>query len=441
VNALVDTVHLTDSFVQQGLLSGGYVQVTANESYLDQNAPGNILNPSVAPVVGITIRHQFLQAFGVAVNRRFITVAEKQIGAARESFRSQLLNTVASVLNLYWGLVAAEDELAVRQRAFDAATKFLDDTKKQIALGAVARSDIYRAEADLSTRKQDLSIAQVNVQQQESLIKNTLSLSGMEDPMIAAADIVPLDRVDIPAQEELPGLRDLLNRALSKRPDVALAKISDQTGAITALGSQNTLLPFLVGLFSTTSSGLAGVATPSGGADNYYVGGLGTALGQVFRRNFPSQRAVVGFQALFENRMAQADDAIDQLQIRQGDLVERRNLNQIVVDISNQMIALRQARSRYAQADSTRALQEQLLEKEQQMFSYGAAQISDVVLARNTLLAAQVTETQARAAYARARVALDQVLGETLEKNHVSLDEGLNGRVARESKAPEAAKK
>lgn len=440
VDALVDTVHVANSFVQQGLLSGGYVQVTANESYLSQNALSNILNPSVAPVVGITIRHQFLQAFGVAVNRRTITVAEKQIGAARESFRSQLLNMVASVLNLYWGLVAAEEELTVRQRAFEAAQKFLDDTKKQISLGAVARSDIYRAEADLSTRNQDLSIAQVAVQQQESLIKNTLSLNGMEDPMIAAADIVPLDRVDIPAQEELPGLRDLLNRALSKRPDVMLAKISDETGVITALGSQNTLLPFLVGLFSTTASGLAGTATP-GAADNYYVGGLGTALGQVFRRNFPSQRAVVGFQALFENRMAQADDAIDQLQLRQGDLVERRNMNQIVVDISNQMVALRQARSRYAQADSTRALQEQLLEKEQQMFSYGAAQISDVVLARNTLLAAQVTETQARAAYARARVGLDQVLGETLEKNHVSLDEGLNGRVTRESKAPEAAKK
>jgi outer membrane protein TolC len=81
-------------------------------------------------------------------------------------------------------------------------------------------------------------------------------------------------------------------------------------------------------------------------------------------------------------------------------------------------------------------LQEQLLDKEQQMFSFGAAQITDVVAARSTLLAAQVAETQARAAYAHARVALDQVLGETLEKNHVSLGDGLNGHVARESKLP-----
>ena len=67
---------------------------------------------------------------------------------------------------------------------------------------------------------------------------------------------------------------------------------------------------------------------------------------------------------------------------------------------------------------------------------FGAAQISDVVGARSALLGSQIAETQARAAYARARVALDQVLGETLEKNHVSLDEGLNGRVKRESRLP-----
>src|ERR1035441_7994945 len=115
-----------------------------------------------------------MKDIGVAVNRRFITVAEKQIGGARETFRSQLLNTVASVLNLYWALVAADDERRVRQNAVEAAQKFLDDTKKQISLGAVARSDIYRPESDLSTRRQELAISQVNVEQQESALKNVL---------------------------------------------------------------------------------------------------------------------------------------------------------------------------------------------------------------------------------------------------------------------------
>ena len=100
------------------------------------------------------------------------------------------------------------------------------------------------------------------------------------------------------------------------------------------------------------------------------------------------------------------------------------------------MIALRQARSRYSQAVDTRKLHVQQLEKEQQMFSYGTATITGVVAARTVLLGAQLTEVQALAAYGRARVALDQTLGETLETNHVSLDEALNGSVTRESKLP-----
>jgi hypothetical protein len=49
---------------------------------------------------------------------------------------------------------------------------------------------------------------------------------------------------------------------------------------------------------------------------------------------------------------------------------------------------------------------------------------------------AQISEANALAAYARARISLDQVLGETLEKNHISLEEGLAGHVERPSQIP-----
>src|SRR5579871_1740190 len=434
--ALVNTEHIFNSAFTQGLITGGILQIAGNESYLEQNAPTNLLNPSVAPVVQIYIQHSLAQGFGIAVNRRNITISEMQVGGARETFRSQLLNTTANVLNFYWALVAADDELRIRRNAVDAAQKFLEDTKKQISLGATARSDVYRPESDLSARQQELAISLVNVQQRESDLKNVISRNGTEDPLVDAIDIVPLDHVQVPADEELPGLRDLLARALAKRPDVALAKLSDQTGVINALGSRNTLLPNLRGTYQTWNIGQDGKAAPGANVDSYFIGGLGTALGQVFRRNFYNQREALNFSIPLWNRQAQADDAIDQLSLRQGDLVERRNMNAIVVAISNQMIALRQARSRYRQAVDSRSLQEQLLEKEQQMFSFGTAQPADVVAARASLLAAQLTELQAIAAYGNAKVGLDQVLGETLETNHVSLEEALAGHVTRDSKLP-----
>jgi hypothetical protein len=62
-----------------------------------------------------------------------------------------------------------------------------------------------------------------------------------------------------------------------------------------------------------------------------------------------------------------------------------------------------------------------------------------LIVDQRTLVAAQISEVNAMANFARARVSLDQVLGETLEKNRISLDEGLNGRVAGESRLPSQA--
>ncbi len=433
IDSIVDTRHNIDSFVQDGLLSGGYVQVTANESYLKENAPSDYLNPAVLPVAQVYLSYNLLQGFGTGVNGRFIRVAEKNIPAAQETFRSHLLNVVASVLNLYWDLVTDDEDLAVRQRAADQAQKFYDDTRKQIELGVVPRFEASRAQANVTNSRQLLGIAKATAEQQENLLKNAISRNGLEDELLASVQIMPLDSIEVPEQDNLPALRDLVAKAIANRPDVALAKINDETAEISALGTANGVLPVLRGSAQISAAGLSGLATPpviiqgqSITADKYYVGGLGNALGQVFRDNFPSHRTSVLLGGTINNRVAQGDYGVDQLQLRQGDLVERRNMNQIVVDISNQMVALRQARARYSQAVDARKLQDQLLEKAQQSFSFGAANISDVEAAQTALVAAQETEVATRSAFSHARIALDQVLGQTLDVNHVSFEQALN---------------
>src|ERR1035441_4704554 len=115
----------------------------------------------------------------------------------------------------------------------------------------------------------------------------------------------------------------------------------------------------------------------------------------------------------------------------------QRDTNAIVVDISARMSALRQARARHSAAVNTRTLQEQLLAADREKFASGIATFNDIINDQRALVAAQISEVNALAAYAHARVSLDQTVGETLERNHVSLEEGLSGRVARGSKAPE----
>jgi len=433
---LIQTEHLYNTTLQEGLISGGYVQFRNYEAYLKENAPSDYLNPAVGPHMDLAIRHNLLQGFGVGLNNRFIRIARINTQAARETFRSQLLDLSATVLNLYWDLVSANDELKLRRSALDMAQQFYSDTQREIAAGSLPRVELPRAKGEVELRRQDVLVAEYNVRQREAQLKDALLRSV--EPDIEAAEIVTLDRLEIPAADNLPPLRQLVATAMQKRPDVVVSKFRERTSEIGLSGTESPLLPSLQVQAQTYNRGSAGTAQIVNGAgpDPYFVGGYGTALKQIFRRDFPNEVGAVSFSAALRNRQAQADYGIDQLQFRQSQVSTQRDTNQIVVDISNQLSALRQSRARYDAAKDTRVLQEEILTEDRKKFSYGIGTFNDIIVDQRALVAAQLSELTALVSYTHARVSLDQVLGETLEKNNISLEEGLSGAVAAASKLP-----
>ncbi len=436
-NALVQSVRTTNTTLQEGLLSGGAVQYRNYEQSFKENAPSDSMNPAVGPHMDLAIQHSLLRGFGVRLNDRGIRIARMNTGGSLESFRSQLLNLVANVLNSYWDLVSAGDEWKARQRSQENAQKFFEDTQKEITAGAIPRVELSRAAAEVATRRQELVVAQANLRQLEDALKEFLVRTP--DPAVEAAEIVTLDRIEIPETDDLPPLRQLVATAVAKRPDVAVSNLRDQTSEISLAGTENPLLPNLQVTGQTYNRGVAGTAQASSGnpPNPYFVGGYGTALGQVFRRNFPNYAGTISFSGTLGNRIAQGDYGIDQLQFRQSQVSGQRDTNAIVVDISARMSALRQARARHSAAVDTRTLQEQLLAADREKFASGIATFNDIINDQRALVTAQISEVNALSAYAHARVSLDQTLGETLERNQVSLDEGLSGRVSRESRAPD----
>jgi len=434
--ALIESQRVYSNTVQQGLLSGGIVQYTNYEQYLNENAPSDKLEPQMGSYMSLLYQQPLLQGFGFRLNDRQIRIAQVNSTASREVFRALLQALVVSVTNLYWDYATSRDELKLRQRVLEITQKFREDTQYEISVGALAGVELPRAEAEVASRRQDVAIAQATMRQRATQLKE--ALSHTEDPALEAAEIIPLDHIDVPeTEEELPPLRQLLAGAMERRPDVAIAKFKDQTDEMNLAGTTNPLLPSLYATFRTYDRGVAGTPQASGGQANpAFVGNYGTGLSQIFRRAFPSESVNMYFSIPFGNRSAQADYGIDQLQYRQGQLSSQRDQNQILVDISSAVSALRQARSRYSAARESRMLEEQLLAAEQKK-SYGTATFNYIMVDQRALIAAQISELNSVTGYARARVSLDQVLGESLEKNHITLEEGLSGRVGRESRPPE----
>jgi outer membrane protein TolC len=224
---------------------------------------------------------------------------------------------------------------------------------------------------------------------------------------------------------------------------LAQTRIAIENAQISLQGSKSQLLPSLDLVGAAQNNGLAGSVNPlplppdtSGlipvrTANPAFIGSLGSVWSQIFSRNYPDYSIGFNLSVPLRNRAAQADVARDQLSLRQSELRQRQELNQIRVDVQNALVGLQQSRSRYQAAQKSRVLQEQALDAEQKKYALGASTIFFVIQYQRDLAQAQATEVAALSAYNRARVSLDRATGTILEAHSVSIDEAAKARVAR----------
>jgi outer membrane protein TolC len=428
---LISNSRVYSASLQQGFVAGGSVTLSFSEHYLSENALSDVLNPSVAPSLSISLQQNLLRGFGRAVGGRTIEVRRLNIGISDLNFQTTVETTVVNVLNAYYALVGDDESLKAKEATLVAARDFLEENRKRVDLGALAPLDVTTAESQLAAAEQDVTLAVSAFRLQELTLKNLLSRTGVKEPLLASARIVPLDRLTIPAQDNLPPVADLVKKAVSSRSDLAAEKANIKTAEVSALGTVNGVKPQLVVIGGTSQAGLAGTPHMVYGetANPYFVGGFGTAIGQVFRRNFPTERIGVYTQANVSNRLAQADYGIEQLSLRQQELATQKDINQVQVDIANAVIALQQSRARYDAAVKGRILQEHLLDAERKKFNFGASTPYLVVTLQRDLAGAQSTELAALVNYSYAKVSLDQATGSTLENYNVSIEQARTGKV------------
>ncbi len=440
--ATVATAKTYNFAVSQGFATGTAYSFGYNNSVQSVNYATPVFNPATTSSFDLSVTQNLLQGFGPTINNRNIRIAKNNVKVADYVFQTQVQNTVSNIINLYWNLVSYIENVRVAQQSIASSQKLYDDNKKQVEIGTLAPIEVVRAQAEVASDQQVLVVAQTNVLQQETILKNALSRNGTANVSIADVHIIPTDRIQIPAVEPVQPTQDLYGRALDNRPDLAQARLQIDNANINLTGTRNAMLPTLNAIGDIRNNALAGlpntVASPrtglvAGGADPFFVGGYGTVLSQLFSRNFPNYSVGVQLNIPLRNRSAQADYATATLQLRMTQLGLQKQISQIRVDLENAVIALQQARAQYEAATQARILQEQSLDAEQKKFQLGSSTPYNVILAQRDLATARQNEVSALTAYGLARVQLDQVTGDTLDKNHIEITEARSGKVARQS--------
>ncbi len=438
-NELIQRQDLSSFTYQQGFTTGTLVSLGINNNTTTGNNAFSTFNPATNSALGLTVTQHLLQGFSLAVNQRQIQIARNNRELSDLTFKLQVITTVAAVMDLYWDLVAFNENVRVQQQAVATSTKLYQDNQKQVEVGMMAPIEVVRAEAQLATDQQNLTLAETQLLQQETILKNALSRNGLASPAVADARIVPTDRLRVPDVEPVTPIQDLVAQALSARPELAQNRIQVTDQQITLRGSKNGLLPTLDAVASLSNNALAGQTNtlPSpfpfsiGGPSPVFLGGYGTVLRQLFAHNYPNYMAGFNLTIPLRNRAAQAQALNDELTLRQLQLGLQRLENQVRVDVQNAVIGVRNARAQYQAAVKARILQEQSLDAEQKKYAAGASTSYNVILMQRDLATARQSEVAAEAAYAKAKVELDRATGQTLNDNNISLEEAFQGVVSR----------
>jgi hypothetical protein len=224
-NYLISSARSLSYGIQKSFITGTRVTVDLSQQSLAQNAPANLYNPSFSGNAEISISQPLLQGFGMATNRRAITISKNNLTVADLNFKTQVIATVKNVIDLYWDLVSLHDNLKAKQRALDIAQKLYDDNRKRLAIGSVAPIDIVQAEAGLQTSQLDLRQARAQALQQELILKSALSRTGVDNLTIMDAHIIPTDGIQVPETEAIQPMQDMVAEALANRPSIRVLEL------------------------------------------------------------------------------------------------------------------------------------------------------------------------------------------------------------------------
>jgi outer membrane protein TolC len=143
------------------------------------------------------------------------TAAAEAVARAKADVAGRGL--VATIVQNYYGLVAAQRKLASAQQGLREAQQFLDITQKQENGGEVAHSDVIKAQIQVSQRSRDAQEAEL------ALLKSRLGLSVLIFPDFRDSFAV-VD--DLQTLAPLLPLTDLKATAVANSPDVRVAQAS-----------------------------------------------------------------------------------------------------------------------------------------------------------------------------------------------------------------------
>jgi len=451
-NTYTSNFGYSQGFQWGGTLSGGF-----NNTHLTTNNPTSLLTPQLGSTFQFRFTQNLLQGFGFLPNTRFIRIAKNNREISDVAFRLQIITTVDQIENMYWDLVYAYENVRVQLEALTYTQKALEDAKRQAQVGTVPPIQVVSAQSTVATGQQNLIVAQNNLQLQQLLMKNAVSRS-IEDPILAEADVIPTSTMQVPQQEPVTPIQDLINDALQHRAELVQTRIDLNSRDINVKSVRNSMLPTLQAFAYYGGSGVGGAINPavptcSAGSGSFCFNpakapppfqtattvSYGGTLNQLVNSTAPDKGVGLALNIPIRNRLAQSNQVRAELEYRQALVRQHQLENQVRIEVRNAQFDVKQNRAAVQAAQSAVDLARQTFEADQQKLKVGLTTQTAILQDAATLTTSESNLVSAKAAYEKSRLELDRATGLLLEHAHIDVADATSGQVTHLPSVPYVA--
>ena len=396
-------VRSADFSFRQRIPIGGDVSVGINGARTESNSAFQSAL-TYSPSLTFSYDQPLLRDFGRLVNERDILIAQTNSRISRQEFERQVTNTLQQVVDAYWTLVGARQQLVVAQESLGLARELHERNRVQVEVGTLAPLELVQSEAAIATREEDIIRATSNIGDAEDQLRRLLSIppGPLWETPITPTTAPETERITVNVEQAIA-------TAYAERPELHTQELQLAQAQLDAEIARNQLKPSLT----------LHVDYNLNGGDP----GLSGALDQIVNLGFRDWTARLIFGYPIQNRAARAQSAFANLDVERLQTALEDEKSLISTEVRRAARAVETAAKTIDAARISRQFQEKNLDAEKKRYENGMSTSFQITQIQEDVTQARSNEVTATINYRTALAEYYRATGRLLEQHDVAIDD------------------
>jgi outer membrane protein TolC len=345
-----------------------------------------------------------LGGYGRLANERSILIAQTNSQISRQDFQLQVTTITQQVVNAYWNLVNAREQLGVARESLQLAIDLNNRNKVEVQVGTLAPLGMTQSEAAIATREEVIIQNSSAVGDAEDTLRQLLNLPS--GPLWQMA-IVPTsdpktDKISI-------NLDEAIRIALDQRPELHTNALQLAQAKLDAQYFHSLIRPSL-GLnvrYGYNGTGLA----------------FNDAFNQISGLEFRSWSAALQFAYPIQNRSARAQSASANIDVDRFQALYEQERKVVETEVRRASRAVETAIKAIDAARIAREFQDKNLDAERKRYENGMSTAFQITQIQDQLTQARSQEVTATVNYRTALAEYYRAVGRLLDQEGIVLDD------------------